>query len=519
MIEKLKKIKVKYNLILGVLLGFLLAQIVMAEGYAILIKKYQYSNEVGTGIPYENIVFFRILSGIVFVLTILIFNTKRFKRINLNKISIYLILVIIVAIVVAVEAVLGMILITFNIYPDIKHMIGVDYFLSINLVYLVIFFGVSIFLFVFVALVNRKVKYIKSITKEVKVIKNEGFGKTIEVKGNDELADLSKSINDMSIELRQKIDNEKAIEKSKNELISSVSHDLRTPLTSIIGYVDLLKKNGFQDKEKFDTYLDVIDERTKTLNKLINELFEYTKLNSHDIKLNYSEVEIVSLIEQMVGEYTPIFTKEGLEIEKDIIYKDIFINVDVEKMVRVLENLLTNARKYSVKNSKVLVKVFEERGEEITLEQEKKSGLRSNLEDSKEHVKISSIENRKNNNKDTEKTALKNNKEYIKENSKISYKECSKKYNKETSEKGNKEESSIRDYLVISISNKVEEIKAHDLENLFERFYKVDKSRKDLESTGLGLSIVKRIVELHNGTVKVELNEDIITFKVYLPIE
>ena len=502
MIEKLKKIKVKYNLILGALLGFLLAQIVMAEGYAILINFYQSSGNIGTGIPYENIIFFRVLSGVVFVSTILIFNTKRFKRINFNKISIYLILVIIVSIVVAVETILGAILIVFSIYPDIKHMIGVDYFLSINLAYLAIFSGVFIFLFVFVALVNRKVKYIKSITKEVKVIKDEGFGKTIEVKGNDELAELSKSINDMSIELRQKIDNEKAIEKSKNELISSVSHDLRTPLTSVIGYVDLLKKNGFQDKEKFGTYLDVIDERTKTLNKLINELFEYTKLNSHDIKLNYIEVEIVSLIEQIVGEYTPIFTKEGLEIEKDIIYKDIFINVDIEKMVRVLENLLTNARKYSVKNSKVLVKVFEESREEITLEHGKKQGSKSDLKDRKEHVKNSSVENRKNNNEGTEK----NSKEYIKENNK-------------TSDKGNKEESSIRDYLVISISNKVEEIKAHDLENLFERFYKVDKSRKDLESTGLGLSIVKRIIELHNGTVKVELNEDIITFKVYLPIE
>ena len=75
------------------------------------------------------------------------------------------------------------------------------------------------------------------------------------------------------------------MEKNKSELITNVSHDLSTPLTSIIGYVDLLKKNGFQDKDKFKEYIDVIDERTRSLNKLINELFEYTKLTSHDIKL------------------------------------------------------------------------------------------------------------------------------------------------------------------------------------------------------------------------------------------
>ncbi|WP_024615392.1 HAMP domain-containing sensor histidine kinase [Clostridium sp. Ade.TY] len=435
MIKKIKNIKIKYNLILGILIGFLLGQMVMAEGYAILVKKYQYNN-INVAIPYEKINFFRILSGIIFILTIVIFNTKRFKKMNFNKISIYLILVIIVSVVVAIESILIISTIAFNVYPNIKDHIGTDYFLSINLAYLVIFLGVSIFLAVFVILVNRKVKYIKFITKEVKVIKDEGFGKTIEVKGRDELAELCMGINDMSVELRQKIDNEKIIEKGKNELITSVSHDLRTPLTSIIGYIDLLKKNGFHDKEKFDNYLEVIDERTKMLNKLINELFEYTKLNSHDIKLNYSEVEIVSLIEQIVGEYIPIFNKEGLEIEKDIIYKDIFINIDIEKIVRALENILTNAKKYSLKNSKVLIKVFEE-----------------------------------------------------------------------------------NNYVVISISNKSENISIYDLENIFERFYKVDKSREDLDSTGLGLSIVKRIVELHNGVVKANLDDNIITFKIYLPIK
>lgn len=435
MIKKIKNIKIKYNLILGILIGFLLGQMVMAEGYAILVKKYQYNN-INVAIPYEEINFFRILSGIIFILTIVIFNTKRFKKMNFNKISIYLILVIIVSVVVAIESILIISTIAFNVYPNIKDHIGTDYFLSINLAYLVIFLGVSIFLAVFVILVNRKVKYIKFITKEVKVIKDEGFGKTIEVKGRDELAELCMGINDMSVELRQKIDNEKIIEKGKNELITSVSHDLRTPLTSIIGYIDLLKKNGFHDKEKFNNYLEVIDERTKMLNKLINELFEYTKLNSHDIKLNYSEVEIVSLIEQIVGEYIPIFNKEGLEIEKDIIYKDIFINIDIEKIVRALENILTNAKKYSLKNSKVLIKVFEE-----------------------------------------------------------------------------------NNYVVISISNKSENISIYDLENIFERFYKVDKSREDLDSTGLGLSIVKRIVELHNGVVKANLYDNIITFKIYLPIK
>ncbi|MBN1039345.1 sensor histidine kinase [Clostridium botulinum] len=427
--------KVRINLIWGIIIGFFLSQVIIAEGYAILVSR-QENYSADFGLPFEGIVGFRILAFIVFIATIAIFNTKKFRKLNLNKISIYLILVVIIAVVVAIQAILIIISIVFKRYPNIQEYIGKDYFISINAFYIISFLGIAIFLITFVSLVNRKVKYIKFLTKEVKVIKDEGFGKTIKVKGKDELSELCQSINDMSLELRKKIDNEKIIEKNKNELITSVSHDLRTPLTSIIGYVDLLKKNEFNDKEKFDNYIEIIDERTKSLNRLINELFEYTKLTSHDIKLNYSRLEIVSLIEQMVGEYTPIFNKENLEVVKDITDKDIFINADIEKIVRVLENLLTNAIKYSVKNSKVLIKLFEE-----------------------------------------------------------------------------------NDYVVVSVLNKAKDIAEDDLKNIFERFYKVDKSRKEQDSTGLGLSIVKRIVELHNGEIDVNLNEDIIEFKISLPLE
>ncbi|MBQ8997461.1 MAG: HAMP domain-containing histidine kinase, partial [Clostridium sp.] len=199
--------------------------------------------------------------------------------------------------------------------------------------------------------------------------------------------------------------------------------------------IDLLKKNEFKDKEKINEYISIIDERAKSLNKLINELFEYTKLSSHDVKLNYNNVNICDLIDQIVGEYIVIFNKVGLELEKHISEKAMFINIDIEKLVRVLENLLSNAKKYSVKNTKVTIRVIEE-----------------------------------NNN------------------------------------------------AVISVTNRVDNISQEDLKYIFERFYKLDKSRNDSDSSGLGLNIVKRIVELHNGIVKVELNNSFITFKIILPL-
>ena len=268
------------------------------------------------------------------------------------------------------------------------------------------------------------------------MIKEDGFGRTIEVKGKDELAELCESINSMSVELKQKIDNERKLEQNKSELITNVSHDLRTPLTSIMGYIDLIKNEQYKNEDDFKEYIGIIDDKAKTLNKLINELFEYTKLTSTDIQLNYSEVDIISLVDQIAGEYEYVFEKEDLKLKKEILGEEIILRIDIEKIVRVLDNLLTNAKKYSTRGTEVFLKLAEE-----------------------------------------------------------------------------------ADNLMISISNKTNEIKEEDLGNIFERFYKGDKSRKDIESSGIGLSIVKRIIELHNGVIYVDMNKDIITFTINLPLK
>ena len=423
------------NLILGVLMGILFATMIMVEGYVILA-----SREMANGLVYEiaakDLSIFKIIAVLVFMVTIILFNTRKIKSMNLNKIGIYLILSVIGALIAAIEFIaLGMTCVV-KFMPDVTSYVTENYLLAMNMIYIVVLLGIAVFLLVFTLFVNKKVKYIKFLSSEVKVIKDEDFGKTIEVRGPDELAELCSSINNMSLELREKIDNEKKIEQNKNELITNVSHDLRTPLTSILGYVDLLKQNGFEDKEKFVEYISIIDERSKSLNTLINELFEYTKLNSHDIKLNYSTVEIGSLVEQLSGEYSLIFKKEGLELISEIPEEDIFVDIDIQMIVRALENLLINAKKYSVRNSQVLVKLLQESND-----------------------------------------------------------------------------------IVISVENKVENISQDDLDNLFERFYKVDKARKTGDSTGLGLSIVKRGVELHKGLVKAELINGVIKFKIILLVQ
>ncbi|MDB2152254.1 sensor histidine kinase [Clostridium butyricum] len=427
---KFRKVK-KYNLIFGVIIGFVLAQMVLAEGYAILAAKQQ-SGEIfdvnliaGVNNP------LKMLALVVFIITVIIFNTKIFGKINLNKIGLYLILVVLVSIIVAIQVTFMFCRIIFLLYPNFEYKISNNYFFSINIFYIVAFIGIATFLITFTLLVNIKVNYIKYLTKEVKIIKNEGFGKVIKVKGGDELAELCGSINDMSLELGEKIANEKKIENNKNELITNISHDLKTPLTSIIGYLELLNSTEISEREK-DEYIQIAYNKSLRLKELVNELFEYTKLASNELILKKDRVNISVVLSQAVGESIINFSDKNIYVLLDNPYDELFCNVDSAQILRVFENLIKNAEKYSDINSvfKVVVRLYKEQ-------------------------------------------------------------------------------------IVISFRNKCTEIKEEDLENIFEKFYRKDKSRSN-EGSGLGLPIAKRIIELYGGNILAEkINEDI-KFNIYL---
>ncbi|GIN57338.1 hypothetical protein J8TS2_16570 [Lederbergia ruris] len=207
--------------------------------------------------------------------------------------------------------------------------------------------------------------YLKLISESVNHIANGKLGMTIGIEGKDELTQLAQNINYMSKELENKFEYERRIENEKNELITNVSHDLRTPLTSIIGYLDLLKKGQYDNKLQYQECLEIIYSKSQRLKYLIDELFEYTRLSSPDVKLKLSEVDLAGLLEQIVGEYIPIFEKEQLSVQKSIREEYIPVLMDVEKMVRVYENLFMNAIKFSLKPSELHIKLEAKRNKAI----------------------------------------------------------------------------------------------------------------------------------------------------------
>lgn len=214
-------------------------------------------------------------------------------------------------------------------------------------------------------LVNRKATYIKNICAGIKIISEGNLDYKIKLQGHDELAILAKEINNMSLELKNKIEEERAAERLKSELITNVSHDLRTPLTALIGYIQLAADDNanFEDKDK---YAKISLEKSKKLKVLIDDLFEYSKLESGGIKLEKVKVNIIEIIEQSIGELSIQAKERHIGFNKNFRDSKVDLLVDPNKMGRVFENIISNAVKYGVEGSDVNINLHEN-GENVII--------------------------------------------------------------------------------------------------------------------------------------------------------
>lgn len=145
-------------------------------------------------------------------------------------------------------------------------------------------------------------------------------------------------------------------ERMKTELITNVSHDIKTPLTSIINYVDLLKTEDLQD-EKAREYLEILDNKSQRLKKLIEDLVEASKASSGNIKLEKQLININELIKQVGGEFEDKFKEKGLEVIADYLKEDAYILADNRYIYRIIENIYSNVSKYALENSRVYIDI------------------------------------------------------------------------------------------------------------------------------------------------------------------
>ncbi|MDP4145024.1 MAG: HAMP domain-containing sensor histidine kinase [Bacillota bacterium] len=218
--------------------------------------------------------------------------------------------------------------------------------------------GLVIFVIMFLILTYEKVRYIHKLSKGIIAISQGDFQYRVNIKGKDELAALGENINYMATQLHDLREKEKTAKKNKDKLIANVSHDLRTPLTSIIGYVKLLKQK-YNAKDDIKSYIYIIDNKAQRLEELINDLFEYTKLQSQDIILHKVQFSLSEFMRQAIEGMISIASENKLKLLLELPEEEIKVNADPSKMLRVFENIIANAVRYSNKPGTIRVKVTE----------------------------------------------------------------------------------------------------------------------------------------------------------------
>ncbi len=202
-------------------------------------------------------------------------------------------------------------------------------------------------------------KYINNTSKLKYYIREMAGGNIAAIP--EESGPFSKPINNLNnINAGLKANLEEMIksERMKTELITNVSHDLKTPLTSIINYLSLLKTLEL-DNESAKEYIDIANDKAKRLNVLIQDLFEASKLNSGQMKLEKMPSDIVSLLRQTLGELDYKISQSGIEFRVELPEHPVILNMDGQRMWRVFDNLLTNILKYSPKGSRGYINMVE----------------------------------------------------------------------------------------------------------------------------------------------------------------
>lgn len=297
--------------------------------------------------------------------------------------------------------------------------------------FLVITFISVILALILLSIIKKRTKAIQAIADTLSKMANNEITSEIYVKGNGLIANIAKDVN--TVREGFEISNQKQSnsERLKTELITNVSHDLRTPLTSVLNYVDLAKRSDITEEERQE-YLQIIDNKSKRLKVLIDDLFEASKMASGAVELNKEQVDLVALMYQALAEYEDRFEDQKLIVRTKTSNQHMYAYCDGRKMYRVFENLFSNVIKYAQPATRVYLEMTYE-GSEIII-------------------------------------TLKN----------------------------------ISNYEL-----------GFDVSELAERFKRGDSSRHT-EGSGLGLSIVKSILELHGAAF--ELSQDGDLFKVIIKI-
>jgi signal transduction histidine kinase len=322
-------------------------------------------------------------------------------------------------------------------YASVAHMVGESYILQTALwglgLMILVTAGVGLLLF------RRLTQRLRGMQEVVADFEQGQFDRRVEVTSRDEIGRLGECFNRMADNLAETMEELRQADRMRRELVANVSHDLRSPIASIQGYLETVSmKDGELAPEERQRYITTALQNTKRLNTLVSELFELSKLETKQVDPTIEAFPIAELVQDVAMQYGPRAEEQDIDLEADLPERHVRVEADIGLVERALSNLIDNAIHYTPEGGEVRVRLNNERNE-----------------------------------------------------------------------------------VCVEVADTGPGIPEDDLPHIFERFYRVEKSRdRDKGGAGLGLAIAKTILELHDRTLEVESTVgEGTTFRFRLPVE
>lgn len=208
---------------------------------------------------------------------------------------------------------------------------------------------------------------LRHVISELHYIASGHFSHRIKFTLDGQMQRVVESVNALVDSTINAMEEERRIERSKDELITNVSHDIRTPLTSIIGYLGLIEDNQYGSEEELKKYTHTAFLKSKQMKSLVDDLFEYTKVRQPDLPLSIVKIDLGAMLEQIGASYELEGNKKGMEVEVSVPDEPVFMEADGEKLARVFNNLISNAFKYGRDGKHVYLSVKQLSSKEVVV--------------------------------------------------------------------------------------------------------------------------------------------------------
>ncbi len=213
----------------------------------------------------------------------------------------------------------------------------------------------SIFVLMVLIGIRKKMEYIRKLSKEIQILEGGNLEYKITVTGKDELAALAGGLNCMRESFRRQTIQEAEIVRENQKIVTQMSHDIRTPLTSIMLYTELLKKGTYKNEEQFREYIEKIERKTRRMKQLADNLFEYSLVSSdQEIELEEAENEKM-LFYDLFSETTSYLEQQGYQVDFLVNWNEVRLKINTDYISRILDNVTSNIQKYADKSCPVTI--------------------------------------------------------------------------------------------------------------------------------------------------------------------